>query len=68
MLGVNGVLKVRSWLGFNFDGWFVATDGHGTMDDYDWQIPGYEWTDWSHHEGTDRIVFNLTGTFGLTDK
>lgn len=53
MVGVNGVLEVGDWLSFNFDGWFKATDGDGTMDDYDWLAPGYEWTDWSHHEDTD---------------
>lgn len=53
MIGVNGVLEVGNWLSFNFDGWFKATDGDGSMDDYDWQVPGYEWTDWSHHEDTD---------------
>jgi len=53
MVGVNGVLEVGSWLSFTFDGWFKATDGDGTMDDYDWLAPGYDWTDWSHHEDTD---------------
>lgn len=53
MVGVRGELEVGSWLSFIFDGWFKATDGEGTMDDYDWQVPGYDWTDWSHHEDTD---------------
>ncbi|MFT5702547.1 MAG: plasminogen activator [Desulforhopalus sp.] len=53
MVGVNGVLEVGSWLSFNFDGWFKATDGDGTMDDYDWLAQGYDWTHWSHHEDTD---------------
>ena len=53
MVGVNGVLEVGSWFSFNFDGWFKATDGDGTMDDYDWLAPGYDWTHWSHHEDTD---------------
>ena len=53
MVGFTGDLQVGSWLSFSFDGWFKATDGEGTMDDYDWQDPGYEWTDWSHHEDTD---------------
>jgi plasminogen activator len=53
MIGITGDLQVANWLTFSFDGWFKATDGDGTMDDYDWQVPGYEWTDWSHHEDTD---------------
>lgn len=53
MVGVNGVLEVSDWLSFSFDGWFKATDGDGTMDDYDWKVPGDGWTDWSHHEDTD---------------
>ncbi len=53
MVGVNGVLEVASWLSFTFDGWFKATDGDGTMDDYDWFVPGKDWTHWSHHEDTD---------------
>lgn len=53
MIGVNGTLEVGSWFVVSFDGWFKATDGEGTMDDYDWQVPGASWTDWSHHEDTD---------------
>lgn len=53
MIGVNGKLTVNDWFKANFSGWFKATDGDGTMDDYDWQNPGQEWTDWSHHEDTD---------------
>ncbi|BHH85391.1 omptin family outer membrane protease [Desulforhopalus sp. 52FAK] len=53
MVGVNGVLEIGTWVSFNFDGWFKATDGDGTMDDNDWLVPGYDWTHWSHHEDTD---------------
>ena len=68
MVGVNGVLEVGNWLSFNFDGWFKATDGDGTMDDYDWQVPGYEWTDWSHHEDTDVTdgsIIDLSANFAF---
>ncbi|PHR29948.1 MAG: hypothetical protein COA36_03620, partial [Desulfotalea sp.] len=44
MIGVSGVLEVGSRLSFNFDGWFKATDGEGSMDDYDWLTPGADWT------------------------
>lgn len=53
LLGVNGRLQLGSRFAVNFDGWFKATDGDGTMDDYDWMVPGQSWTDWSHHEDTD---------------
>lgn len=68
MIGVNGVLEVGSRLSFNFDGWFKATDGDGSMDDYDWQLPGYEWTDWSHHEDTDVTdgsIIDVSGAFAF---
>lgn len=53
MVGFGASLRTGRWFTINFDGWFKATDGDGTMDDYDWQVPGYPWTDWSHHEDTD---------------
>ncbi len=47
-------LRWLRWLTVNFDGWFKATDGDGTMDDYDWLDLGRDdWTEWSHHEDTD---------------
>lgn len=55
MVGIGGSLKFRDWLAVNFNGWFKAVDGDGTMDDYDWAVPGSDWTDWSHHEKTDVI-------------
>jgi plasminogen activator len=53
MVGVGAQVKFKNWLTLNFDGWFKATNGSGSMDDYDWQVPGLDWTDWSHHEDTD---------------
>lgn len=53
MVGIGAQLKVRNWLSVNFDGWFKAFDGEGTMDDYDWMVVGQDWSDWSHHEETD---------------
>ncbi len=54
MVGVGAQMKVRDWMAVNFNGWFKAFDGEGTMDDYDYLIPGSrDWTDWSHHEKTD---------------
>lgn len=53
MVGVGAHLKLQNWLTVNFDGWFKATDGDGTMDDFDFRIIGADWTDWSTHNDTD---------------
>ncbi|MEE4135700.1 MAG: omptin family outer membrane protease, partial [Desulforhopalus sp.] len=53
MVGLGGILQIGNRFAVNFDGWFKATDGEGSMDDYDWQVPGLDWTDWSRHEETD---------------
>lgn len=53
MVGIGASLSVHQWLAVNFTGWFKATDGEGTLDDYDFLIVGQDWTDWSHHEDTD---------------
>lgn len=44
---------LRLGLAINADVWFNISNGSGTMDDYDWKEPGWDWTDWSHHENTD---------------
>lgn len=53
MIGFGASLKVRNWMSVNFAGWVKATDGEGSMDDYDWSNVGGDWTDWSRHENTD---------------
>ena len=54
MVGAKGRLQIGPRFTVKLDAWFKATDGSGTMDDFDWQVVGYsEWTDWSHHENTD---------------
>jgi hypothetical protein len=38
------------------------------MDDYDWKVPGDEWTDWSHHEGTgvtEDSIIDLSANFSF---
>lgn len=49
MLGAGASLKPTQWLKLNIEGWSIASDGEGSMDDYDWLEPGQDWTDWSHH-------------------
>lgn len=44
----------------NLEGKFNVDEGKGTMDDYDWQDIGNDWSDWSHHDDTD-----VTGINGL---
>jgi plasminogen activator len=53
MVGVGANLKIRDFMAVNFTGWFAATDGEGSMDDYDYLNVGGDWTDWSRHENTD---------------
>lgn len=68
MFGVGAHLRVQSWLTVNFDGWFKATDGDGSMDDYDWEIPGADWTQWSTHEDTDvtdASIIDLNAEFAV---
>ena len=68
MVGIGAKLKVQNWLTINVDGWFKAVDGDGTMDDYDWLVPGQDWTDWSHHENTDVTdgsIFDVNAEFAF---
>jgi plasminogen activator len=72
MVGVGATLKAQDWVAINFSGWFKAFDGDGTLDDYDFLIPGQDWTDWSHHEDTDVtdgsiIDINVELSFFRTD-
>ena len=53
MAGVGANLKIRDFMAINFTGWFAATDGEGSMDDYDFMNVGGDWTDWSSHANTD---------------
>jgi plasminogen activator len=47
-----GASVQHKWFAFHADAWFKATDGEGTMDDYDWLSGGPGWSHWSHHEDT----------------
>jgi plasminogen activator len=53
MVGIGASLKVKDWMAVNFSGWFKASDGEGSLDDYDWLALGSDWTDWSHSPNTD---------------
>jgi len=53
MLGLGGSVAPLSWLKLNADVWFKINDGDGTMDDYDYFLLDYGYTDWSHHENVD---------------
>jgi plasminogen activator len=66
LFGFNAELDIHRWIKVKLDTWFKAADGEGTMDDYDWQIVGADWTDWSHHEDTDvteAYLFDVSGEF-----
>ena len=52
--------KVSDAFGLNADIGLKLNEGNGTMDDYDWVVPGYEdYTHWSHHD-------DVTVTTGAT--
>lgn len=53
MIGLAAKLEVNSWFALNIDGWFKATDGDGSMEDYDWTVVGSDWTNYSSHGNTD---------------
>jgi plasminogen activator len=66
MLGAGVSVKPLSWLRFNADLWLKAGDGNGSMDDYDWQVNGWDWTDWSHHNDvtvTEGLLFDINSEF-----
>lgn len=53
MIGLAAKLEVNSWFAIHLDGWFKATDGDGSMEDYDWTVVGSDWTNYSSHGNTD---------------
>ncbi len=62
MLGLGATIQARNWLSLNMDIWFNLGDGSGSLEDYDWGVPGMDWTDQSVHDNTDvtkGIVFDV---------
>ncbi len=53
MIGIGGTVKPLEWMSINGDVWFNIGDGDGNMVDYDWMVPGMDWTDRSTHDDTD---------------
>lgn len=53
MVGAGLTVTPAPWITLNMDLWFNVSDGSGSMDDYDWNSSGGDWTDWSHHEDTE---------------
>lgn len=43
----------QEWVVLHADAWLKATEGDGTMDDYDWLAASDDWSDWSHHDDTE---------------
>ncbi|MFO7592639.1 MAG: omptin family outer membrane protease [Pseudomonadota bacterium] len=63
MLGIGATLPIGDRVDINLDYWKNATEGDGTMDDYDWLYVGEDWSHWSHHEDTvvrDVTLFDLS--------
>lgn len=68
MVGVGGSIRPRTWLNFNVDLWCNIGDGDSYMADYDWMIPGLDWTDKSVHDNTDvttAIMFDVNAEMTL---
>ncbi|PIE69197.1 MAG: hypothetical protein CSA21_03480 [Deltaproteobacteria bacterium] len=64
MLNVGVTITPTQWLKLNADLWVKLNDGDGHMDDYDWRMPGWDWTDWSHSEDTsltEGYIFDING-------
>lgn len=53
MLGIGGSIQPKSWLRFNGDLRFNVTGGDNSLNDYDWLVPGWDYTHWSGHDDTD---------------
>lgn len=50
MLNAGASIAPTPWLRLNADLWLRLNDGSGAMDDYDYLLPGYGYTHWSHSE------------------
>ena len=50
LLNAGASIEPTPWLRLNADLWFRMNDGSGSMDDYDYVLPGYGFTHWSHSE------------------
>ena len=50
MLGAGVSVTPLNWLRLNADISAAITEGSGSMDDYDWMVDGWGYTDWSHHD------------------
>lgn len=64
MFNLGAEMEIRGWAKIRMDTWFQVTDGDGSLDDFDWQVIGADWTDWSHHEDTDvseAYMFDISG-------
>jgi len=53
MVGIGATIRSTPWLNLGVDLWFNVNDGDGYMEDYDWLLPGVNWTDKSVHDNTD---------------
>jgi len=73
MLGLGGSFSPLWWLNFNADVYFKLNDGDGTMNDYDYLLLDYQYTDYSNHQNVDLtkgIMFDINAemTFYQYDK
>jgi plasminogen activator len=53
MVGIGASIHYQEIVTLNTHIWFSLNDGDGKLVDYDWLIPGYDWTHQSIHNNTD---------------
>lgn len=68
MIGIGGSFRPAPWLNFGADLWVKVGEGDGYMEDYDWLVPGLNWTDKSVHGNTDvttAVIFDINAEFSV---
>ncbi|PIE64332.1 MAG: hypothetical protein CSA26_08795 [Desulfobacterales bacterium] len=67
MLNIGLSARFNQWINVNSDVWFALSES-SSMDDYDWQIPEYDWTHWSHHDDTQlssAVLFDINAEISI---
>lgn len=67
MFNAGASIAPLSWLTISADFWINLNKGNGSMDDYDYIVPGYSgYSHWSHHGDTDLssgYMFDINAAF-----
>jgi len=71
MVGIGGSLHFQEKYTFNIEYTFSANKADSKMTDYDWVLPGYDWTHRSIHKNTDvssASTFDMSAEYTLSNK